>query len=270
VVVVFEPALDRVDQVAFGVRGAADDFVAALTAAKLACTAIRVELDSDSGESSERVWLHPHSFTPADVVDRVRWQLQGAMAISLGSGVTRVRVSPEAVDAIGNHESGLWGSAPDERIHHGLSRVQSMLGHGAVLMPVVGGGRTLAERQQLVAWGDRAVGTRPVEQPWPGQLPAPLPGTVFLPRHPVHVFADSGEAVTVDDRGTVSAAPTRFSANGASMRPLVAWAGPWPIDERWWSADAVSAWRFQAVDDTGCAWLLALDAAGWWAEARYD
>ena len=25
-----------------------------------------------------------------------------------------------------------------------------------------------------------------------------------------------------------------------------------------------------AVDETGCAWLLALDAGGWWAEARYD
>ena len=266
----FEPALDRVDQVAFGVRGAADEFVTALTAAKLVCTAIRVELDSDSGETSERVWLHPYSFTPGDVVDRVRWQLQGAMAITLSSGVTKVRVSPEAVDSIGNHESGLWGSGPDERIHHGLSRVQSMLGHGAVLMPAVGGGRSLSDRQQLVAWGDRPVGARPVEQPWPGQLPTPLPGTVFSPRHPVHVFSDSGDVVAVDDRGSVSAAPTRFSATGTQVRALSAWAGPWPIDERWWSADAAHAWRFQVVDETGCAWLLVLDAGGWWAEARYD
>jgi protein ImuB len=26
----------------------------------------------------------------------------------------------------------------------------------------------------------------------------------------------------------------------------------------------------QAVDSTGCAWLLVLDDGGWWAEARYD
>jgi protein ImuB len=275
VVVQFEPALDRVDQVAFGVRTAAEGFVDALTAAKLVCTAIRVELDSDSGDVSERVWLHPHSFTPADVVDRVRWQLQGSGEVGLRSGVTRVRVSPEAVDAIGNHEGGLWGGGPDERIHHGLSRVQSMLGHGAVLMPAVGGGRTLSDRQQLVAWGDRLPdgrqpGARPVDQPWPGRLPDPLPATVFSPRHPVHVLSADGGSVTVDERGAVSSPPARFSATGTEMRRLTAWAGPWTIDERWWSADARSAWRFQAVDETGCAWLLVLDAGGWWAEARYD
>lgn len=278
ILVQFEPALDRVDQVAFGVRTAAADFVDALTAAKLVCTAIRVELDSDSGDTSERVWLHPHSFTPADVVDRVRWQLQGAGEIGLRSGVTRVRISPEAVDGIGNHEGGLWGAGPDERVHHGLSRVQSMLGHGAVLMPAVGGGRTLSDRQQLVAWGDRPPdsrsagipGARPADQPWPGRLPAPLPATVFSPRHPVHVFAADGSAVAVDERGAVTAAPARFSASGIQVRRLTAWAGPWAVDERWWSADARSDWRFQAVDETGCAWLLVLDSGGWWAEARYD
>ena len=268
--IAFAPALDRVDQVAFGVRTLAEQFIDALTDAKLVCTAIRVELDSDSGELAERVWLHPRSFTPADVVDRVRWQLQGALAgADLSAGITRVRISPEAVDAIGNHETGLWGTGPDERIHHGLSRVQSMLGHGAVLMPTIGGGRTLADRQQLVAWGDRPVAAKPAERPWPGKLPVPLPGTVYSPRHAVHVFAASGTAVTVDERGAPSADPTGFAA-GAKMLEITAWAGPWPIDERWWSADARSAWRFQIVDSTGCAWLLVLDSGGWWAEARYD
>ncbi len=46
-----------------------------------------------------------------DVVDRVRWQLQGSGVIDAGlrSGVVYVRIAPEAVDAIGNHESGLVG-----------------------------------------------------------------------------------------------------------------------------------------------------------------
>ena len=211
VVVHFEPALDRVDQVAFGVRQAAERFIDGLTAAKLVGTAIRVELDSESGETSERTWLHPRSFSPMDVVDRVRWQLQGSGVIDAGlrSGVVYVRIAPEAVDAIGNHESGLWGTGPDERVHHGLSRVQSMLGHGAVLTASVGGGRTLADRQQLVAWGDRAVEGRSAVQPWPGALPAPLPGTVFSPRHPVHVLDAAGSPVTVDERGTSSRRPSR-------------------------------------------------------------
>jgi protein ImuB len=74
----FEPALDRVDQVAFGVRAVADDFISGLTAQRLVCTALRVQLLGENGDENERVWLHPRSFTPAEVVDRVRWQLSGA------------------------------------------------------------------------------------------------------------------------------------------------------------------------------------------------
>jgi len=276
VVIDFEPALDRVDQVAFGIRSRANDFIEALVRAKLVATAIRIELDSESGEIAERVWLHPRSFTAIDVVDRVRWQVQGSNLIEAGlsSGISRVRIVPETVDAIGNHETGLWGSGLEPRIHHGLSRVQSMLGHGAVLMPNVQGGRTLQSRQQLTAWGDRSVDERSVQRPWPGSLPAPLPGTVFSSRHAVHVFSHDGNPVSVDDRGHVAAAPARFATSDSRSRTLRAWAGPWPLTERWWEAESSGrsghSWRFQAVDDTGCAWLLVLDDGGWWAEARYD
>jgi protein ImuB len=146
-----------------------------------------------------------------------------------------------------------------------------MLGHGAVLVPSVQGGRTLQSRQQLTAWGDRSIGERSTERPWPGALPSPLPGTVFSSRHAVHVFAHDGSPILVDDRGHVAAAPARFATSDSRSRTLTAWAGPWPIAERWWQSESSgTSWRFQAVDDTGCAWLLVLDSGGWWAEARYD
>ena len=43
-IVDFEPAVERVDEVAFGVRVACDDFVRELLAMQLVCTALRVEL----------------------------------------------------------------------------------------------------------------------------------------------------------------------------------------------------------------------------------
>ncbi|MCU1423977.1 MAG: polymerase family protein [Microbacteriaceae bacterium] len=281
--VAFEPALDRIDQVTFGVLAVASEFIAALIAANLVCTGIRVDIESDSGEVSGRSWLHPRSFTASEVVDRVRWQLQGGAAeTGLSSGVTRVVITPEAVDSVGNHEHGLWGTAPDERIHHGLSRVQGMLGHDAVVTAVIGGGRTLADRATFVAWGDRP--PAPATRPWPGQLPQPAPATVFATGHPVHVFSADGRGVSVDERGMLSAAPTEFSAEGAAgtsgMRRVTAWAGPWTVDERWWDAKTrrrVS--RFQVVDDSGSAWLLVCTGgsgtggagtAYWVAEARYD
>jgi protein ImuB len=271
----FEPALDRIDQVSFGVLGIAEAFIAGLIGAKLVCTGIRIDIESDSGEVSGRSWLHPRSFTASEVVDRVRWQLQGGAAeTGLSSGITRVVVTPESVDSVGNHEEGLWGSGPDERIHHGLSRVQGMLGHEGVLTAVVGGGRTLGDRATLVAWGDRAPAV--AERPWPGQLPQPAPATVFPVGHPVHVFGADGRGVTVDERGALSAAPVEFSAgSNPELRRVTAWAGPWIIDERWWDAQTrrrVS--RFQMVDDRGLAWLLVLSgdgaASSWVAEARYD
>jgi protein ImuB len=286
----FEPPLDRIDQVTFSFRASADLFIEQLVAAKLVCTAIRVEVRSENGETSEREWLHPRSFTAADVVDRVRWQLQGSGEIDSGlrSGIAAMRVVPESVDAIGNHEHGLWGSGPDERIHHGLSRVQSMLGHGAVLTAVVGGGRSLADRQRFTAWGDRPdVAARAsrtaaslAQQPWPGRLPTPAPSAVFRVLRPVQLTATDGEAVRIDDRGMLVAPPARFSAQfsaGAGQerageeREVVAWAGPWPVDERWWSRDTHRrASRFQVIDSAGSAWLLVLDGDRWWAEARYD
>lgn len=287
----FEPGLDRVDQVTFGVRQAADDFVAGLTAARLVCTSIAVTVESESGALSERVWLHPRWFTAFDVIDRVRWQLQGASAIEHGldSPIVRVTVTPQSVDAIGNHEDGLWGGGPDERIHHALSRVQSMLGHDAVLTGAVGGGRLLAERQVLVPWGDPvppgAITARDAaasdgsalaarQAPWPGRLSPPLPATVFDPPRPAEVRAESGEAVQVDARGMLSGEPAVFTVQGvgdARERAVVAWAGPWPVDERWWDAEAArSVQRCQLIDDDGMAWLLMLERHRWWAEARYD
>jgi protein ImuB len=92
---------------------------------------------------------------------------------------------------------------------------------------------------------------------------------VFATRHPVQVLDAAQAQVSVDDRGVLSGAPAQLVA-GSAVLAIVAWAGPWAIDERWWSADALRAHRFQAVDSTGCAWLLALDDSGWWTEARYD
>ena len=91
--VAFEPPLEIADQVAFGMRMAADEFIAGLGAVDLVCTELRVELIGDRGERSDRVWLHPGSFDASAVVDRVRWQLAEWARVS---------------------KPGVWGGAPLE------------------------------------------------------------------------------------------------------------------------------------------------------------
>jgi protein ImuB len=272
----FEPPLDRIDQVTFGIRAAADRFIDELLADRLACTEIRVAIHDDSA-SSERTWLHPRWFTGADVVDRVRWQLQGSGSAGSGlrSAITRVVIEPEAVDPVGSHEAGLWGNGPDEGVHHGLSRVQGMLGHEGVVTPVLGGGRLLVERQVLVAWGDRPSATLAKEKakPWPGSLPEPAPATVFPQRRAVVVLGSQREELSVSDRGVLSGHPAFFSPTGKreDLRRVEAWAGPWPLSERWWdAASARNANRFQLIDASATAWLLVLEGREWWAEGMYD
>ncbi|GAA1755520.1 DNA polymerase Y family protein [Agromyces humatus] len=272
----FEPPLDRIDQLAFAFRVRAEEFIDRMRAKRLVCTGIRVELDDERGGHSSRSWLHPQWFTPADVVDRVRWQLQGTGTADAGlaSPIVRLRVVPERIDSTGNHEAGLWGGGPDERVHHGLTRVQSMLGHDGVVTASIGGGRMLADRQVLVPWGDRApehTADRAAGAPWPGSLPALAPASVFRERLPIRLVGDDGASVAIDDRGAISTPPARFAVGGDGESPVRAWAGPWPVVERWWDAEhAKRVHRFQIVDHDGCAWLLVRDGDGWWAEARYD
>lgn len=272
-VIDFEPPLDRVDQIAFGIRTAAERFLDDLIQQRLVCTALRVELLGADGEATERVWLHPRSFEAAEVVDRVRWQLDARPgdSMQLRSPVARVRLSPETVDPIGAHERGIWGTGPDEGVHSGLSRVQGMLGHDGVGTAVPTGGRMPADRQLSVAWGDRPVVTRDPKRPWPGAVPPPHPSTVYeIPRQ-VMVHDAGGRPVEVTERGVLSASPAVIVSPTGARRDLTAWAGPWPLEERWWDpATARSAQRFQVVDSSGEAWLLVLDTRGWWAHARYD
>lgn len=264
----FEPPVELADQIAFGMRIAAEEFIARLGALGLVCTELRVELTGERGERSDRVWLHPGSFDAAAVVDRVRWQL--AEGELLRSGVARVRIAPEAVDAASHHAAALFGGGPDERVHHALSRVQAMLGHRGVLTAAIGGGRRLAERQVLVPWGDRAVTPHDRSRPWPGGLPAPLPTTVFPRPEPVVVRGEGDAPVSVDERGMLSAVP-RIAVLGGRRRTLVGWAGPWPLVEREWDAARRRiAHRFQVVDEDQNAWLLVCEDDAWYAEARYD
>jgi protein ImuB len=182
-----------------------------------------------------------------------------------------------------------------------------MLGHDAVTRPVLAGGRGPADQVTLVPFGStddrvpprcrpggqgaggpgrpgpdpadepdglgpgRVDGTGEPDRPWPGRIPAPSPATVYQAPLPARITDDSGATVTVSGRGVVSAPPARMSADGASWLAVTAWAGPWPIAERWWDPRAARRRaRFQLVTEDGAAWLVAVQNGRWLIEARYD
>jgi len=108
--------------------------------------------------------------------------------------------------------------------------------------------------------------------PWPGQVPAPAPAAVAVEPEVAEVVDAAGAPVGVTGRGLATAEPARIRVGerGAWV-DVTAWAGPWPVEERWWDpARARRRARLQVVDAAGVARLLALEDGRWWALAVYD
>ena len=291
-----DPPADRIETVAFMARALADDMVARLARDGLDCVSISIEACSDSGHDSSRRWRHEFRFSAADVVDRVRWQLEGwYRSPERPTGpVTLIRITPCAVATANGLQLGMWGarSEADERAAKALARVQGLLGAEAVTVPRLSGGRRPADtgrRVPLGAAGDAdstqdapAAGTRngrrnrkakakAADAPWPGRLPAPSPAVVLAQPEPVEITDRDCAPVSVSGRGEASTPPQQFTDSTGRSQAVAAWAGPWPLDERWWRPSARRRQaRFQLVLDDGSAHLCVLESGRWWREATYD
>jgi protein ImuB len=279
----FEPPLDRVDAIAFSARGAIEQFVADLADHGLACTCFELIAQTDRGDETVRRWRHAGVLSAVDVTDRVRWQLEGwlnrrAGEVNAPTGpITLLRLTPVETVPTGVHQRALWGGdgAVDERAHRALARVQTLLGPGSVLTPVVSGGRGPGARTRLVPWGDDRPDPAVASAPWPGRLPAPSPSVIVEPPRPITVIDHAGRTVLVTERGLIPNPPARFTVSEASDStvPVTAWAGPWPVDERWWDASAHQQLvRLQLVDSAGHAYLVfySVPEQRWYLEGIYD
>ena len=274
-----DPPAQRVDTASFAGKALADQLHERLVRLGLACTRVGVEAETEHGERLSRLWRHDGALTPAAMAERVRWQLDGWLAGSAPTaarptgGLSLLRLVPDEVVPDDCSQLGFWGGAAEatERAARALARVQGMLGPEGVVTAVPSGGRSPSEQVTLVAWGDVREVVRSHEQPWPGRVPPPSPATVFAPPVAAEVVGGDGAPVRVTSRGTVTAAPARVCVGGGQWAEVVGWAGPWPVDERWWDpGHHRRRARFQAVAGDGSAWLLALEGGRWWAEAAYD
>jgi protein ImuB len=281
----FDPPVDRVDAAAFASREPAEQLHAALASRGLACIRLGISAHTEVGQELHRVWRCTEPLTASGIADRVRWQLDGWLN-SRGSrpsaGITQLQLIPEEVVGGQALQRGLWGESgeDDERAGRALVRVQGMLGPEAVLTGVLGGGRDPSDRISLVPWGDDLIPARVTDHPWPGQLPAPSPSRVPPRPLPAEVLDDAGRTVGVSGRGMLTSAPHRIAVHGHPPRPVLAWAGPWLFQERWWEpGGGRRCARLQAVLDTELddgptaqplAVLLACELDRWEVEGIYE
>ena len=174
-----DPPVVQVETAAFAARAIAERLLARLASLGLACTRVMIEAQTEHGERLARCWRHEGALTPAALVARVRWQLEGWLtardelvalsrsasqarppARSVGqaadlavddlatAGLILLRLVPDEVAPAAGRQLGIWGgdAAATERAERVLARVQGMLGHPAVVTAVPQGGRTPAER----------------------------------------------------------------------------------------------------------------------------
>lgn len=300
-----DPPAERVDVVAFAGKALADDLLAALAARGLSCTRVLIGAETEHGESVERCWRHEGALSAGAIADRVRWQLEGwlngSAAVRPTSGVSLLRLVPDEVVPARGRQLGFWGgeTAAADRAGRALARIAGLLGPDAVAVPEWRGGRGPEERITLVpATAVDLEGERPatdpawVRAPWPGRVPPPSPAVVHIEPRPAEVVDVDDRPVVVTGRGLVSAPPAMVAVDGGPARPVVAWAGPWPADERWWDpdthrrrarfqlvvaepgpdagVDAPRAGTRSAAPSVEVAHLAAVEGGRWWIEATYD
>ncbi|GAA2517414.1 DNA polymerase Y family protein [Pilimelia columellifera] len=281
----YEAPLERVDAAAFAARALAERLHDRLAGHGLACAQLEIEALTAAGERLRRTWRHDGLLTAAAIADRVRWQLDGwlspAARPGAGSavgrptaGIVRLRLSPGGVLRGLGQQPGLWGEpgAETQRAHRALTRVQGLLGPDGVVTAVLGGGRRSVDQSRLVPWGERRQpDPGQIQAPWPGRLPSPSPAVVLPSPLPAAVWDASGEVVRVDGRLGLSGVPVRCSLAAGPTVEITGWAGPWPVEEKWWSpSQALRQARFQVSLADGRAALLALSAGQWSVEAWYD
>lgn len=291
-----DPPIDRVDAAAFVGRSLAGRLHHSLESAGIGCTRLAIHAVTANGEELERVWRCAEPLTEDATADRIRWQLDGwlthrrAGAQRLGdvhrraggvgptAPITVLRLHPVEVVSATALQLPLWGSSGDEqrlRARRALVRVQGLLGPEAVQVPVLSGGRGPAERITLTPLGDEPVPLADPTQPWPGQLPDPAPA--ILLDDPVELVDLQGNSVRVTERGMFSADPVRLAGSGY-RGTLRWWAGPWPVDERWWdparakgrTARAQVLLAADGADGVGQALLLCYRQRRWYLEGVYE
>ncbi|NQW68423.1 MAG: hypothetical protein HQ454_03890 [Acidimicrobiaceae bacterium] len=220
-----------------------------LAAHGLVAVRVHVLIESDHGERSERMWYRTDGLSARAIVESVRWQLDAWIQHDAPtSGVMAVRLSPEQVITNTGRQATLWGGERDGDRHaqRAIRRVADVNGAESVTVPTWRGGRDPARafefvRSDAVDLERRVVagGADTTTVGWRGAVPSPAPSLVFdtgelsngAPE--IAVLDANQRPLVVNARHAMSAEPARVLINDVAY-DVVAWAGPWPVEERWW------------------------------------
>ena len=221
------------------------------------CVRIMIRFESEIGKHSERLWYQPNGLTASAIIERARWQLESRQLensqlenrqlenSSVADGLTRVQLVADELRSDTARQLQLWGGTTqtDETAAQAIGRLSELLGSSAVQIAKWHGGRDPLESYELISAthsfsssssnSSSNRGAEPVVPRWRGALPTPSPSVVYLEPIQVQLNDASGNLLRVSARHELSASPATVII-GSMVYKVVAWAGPWPVEERWW------------------------------------
>jgi protein ImuB len=280
-----DPPADRVDIAVFVGKGLADRLALRLESEGLACNKVVIEATAEDGRQLSRTWRLEGGLSVGAIAERVRWQLEGWFLGSAGTssidGLATLRLIPEEITGGQGRQLSFWGghTEPGSRAIRGVARLQGLLGPQSLVVPEfksTGGGRGPGDMFRLVPADSADLLNRSVTPafvkaaPWPGSIPAPSPALVLADRTRINLVDPAGNSLGVADEH-LTAELARISIGGGQSAAITGWAGPWPVQERWWDPSArreLSRMQITCSDD--CAYLVTFEEGRWWLEAIYD
>lgn len=269
------------------------DLVDSLGGSNLQCVRLRVTVSRVGGFGgnavSDRIWHEQHGFTVGAMLDRLRWQLStpgerpgGEGGDDHGCAVSAVTFGAVGVQPLVAEHRQLWGGRHDHdaRAARAVTMASALDGAATITVPEWSGGRDPATLYRFVDVGNvdlrdaescrrRVMQGRGSARDWSGSLPRPLPATVHGTPRETTLTDGTGAPVRVDGRHELSGDPATVMIDGVRHR-VEAWAGPWPVEERWWDPPRRRRLVRMQVRVGGTVHLLQLERSRWSIVARYD
>ena len=201
------------------------------------CVRLILKFESETGAHSERLWYRPQGLTARAITESAKWQIE---SWQIKSALVRVQLIADEVRTDTAKQLKLWGGVTqvDETANHAIGRLTELLGSTAVQLVKWQGGRDLQDNFQLVSSshfqpGQNELNASTVKPKWRGSLPTPSPSVVYSELLLVQIVDKDKNLLRVSARHELSAEPAQIIISQQSYK-IVSWAGPWPIEEKWW------------------------------------
>lgn len=264
------------------------EFIDALQWSGMQCLRMRIRCETENSDVENRVWYNSDGFDPVSVHDRLQWQLTHWMSSFDDPTVSAPCVTKVVLEALHcrtfhAEQETLWGgrSESTEQVVRALSRVASVDEAISITVPQWQGGRdvgTFIQRpwSSIDFFNDDASLVRVQKHYWNGALPAPQPMMLCDPPEQVMLCDEKLRPVVVTARHELSQRPVTITDQQRNTWNVLTWAGPWPIEERWWDPQRrrrharlqVLVQRHSAVDQSE-VWLLSTQSRQWHIVGMY-